>query len=86
MIITKENIQQVHADCIEQVIVNDYYTHIANALLEKYGEPETPNSIVLFWQHYWVSLPDSSAIRRHPFNVICDIAENIFNEEFYEDV
>ncbi len=85
MIITKENIQQVHPYCIEQVIINNYYTHIANSLLEKYGEPDTPTSIVLFWQHYWESLPDSPAIHRHPFDLICDIAENILNKEFMED-
>jgi hypothetical protein len=82
MIITKENIQQVHAHCIEQVIFNDYYTDIANRLLESDGQPETTKDIVLFWQHYWESLPDSSAIRREPFYLICDIAEKIFDEEF----
>ena len=85
MIITKENIEQVHAHCIEQVIVNDYYTHIANTLLDRDGQPETPKDIVLFWQHYWEALPDSRAIQRPPFGLICDIAENIFNEEFMGD-
>ena len=82
MKVTVDNIPEVHAHCIEQVILNVYYTHIANTLLELFGRPETTEEILLFWQRYWHSLPDSPTIRREPFYLICDIAENYMNPEF----
>ena len=85
MLVTYDNVKEVHAHCIEQVILNNYYTDIANQLLEQFGEPETPEEIVLFWQRFWESLPDSKSIRRDPFYLICDIAENYMNPHFFGD-
>lgn len=82
MQVTVNNIGQAHAKCIHEVIMNDYYTGIANTLLEKYGEPWTTKDIVMFWHRFWESLPDSKSIQRDPFYLICDIAENIFDPEF----
>lgn len=86
MRVTIDNIHTVHAHCVEQVILKNYYTDIANTLLEKLGEPETPEQIVLFWHRFWESLPDSRSIQRDPFYLICDIAENYADPEFYRSI
>lgn len=85
MIITPDNIYDAHAKCVHDVIMNEYYTDIADTLIKKYGEPETKKDIVVFWQKFWEALPDSKSIRRDPFYLICDIAECIFDEEFWEN-
>lgn len=37
--------------------------------------------VVLLMHDFWCELPDSKEIRRQPFFLICDIAENIFDIE-----
>ena len=79
MIVTLENIKECHKDTLEKVYLYDYYQE----LLPK-GEPESPIDIVRYWNSFWMALPDNKYIRRDPFFQICDIAECLYNEEFYE--
>lgn len=85
MQVTINNIGQAHAKCIHEVIMNNYYTDIANELIETYGEPWNKDEIVLFWHRFWSLLPDSKSIRRDPFYLICDIAENYMDPEFMSE-
>lgn len=85
MIITPDNIYDAHAKCAHDIFAKDYYVHIANDLIEHYGEPENAVDIITFWQRFWESLPDNKAIQRDPFYLICDIAENYMNPEFWEE-
>lgn len=85
MEITLENIKQVHDDTIGKVYENDYFVDIFSGIASETMTPETPKEIVLFWNKFWETLPDSEYIRRDPFYQICDIAECIFNEEFMEN-
>ena len=64
----------------EDVYNEDYYI----SLLPE-GEPETPQEIISYWNRFWMNLPDSGAIRRGPFFKVCDIAECMYDEQFYEE-
>lgn len=37
------------------------------------------NQLVVMWNDFWLSLPDSPEIRTETFFALCDIAEEIFD-------
>ena len=80
MIVTPNNIKECHVDTIDAVYKSDYYLH----LLPDW-EPETTQDIIDYWNRFWMNLPDSKSIHRHPFYQICDIAECRYDEQFYEE-
>ena len=80
MIVLPNNIKECHKEVLEDVYREDYYI----SLLPE-GEPETPQEIISYWNRFWMNLPDSGAIRRGPFFKVCDIAECMYDEQFYEE-
>lgn len=84
MIVTLENIFEVHEKVLESVYENDYYVGNLEYILDD-SNIETAKDVILFWQRFWERLPDSGSIRRHPFYDICDIAENVFNPVFFDE-
>lgn len=80
MIVTPNNIKECHKELLSSVYNNDYYVSL---LPEE--KPETTQEIITYWNRFWSSLPDNKSIRRNPFYEVCDIAECIFDEQFYED-
>ena len=80
MIVTIDNVKDLHEDTLNKVFSNDYYVELLPQ-----STPETPSEIVSYWNSFWFALPDSGNIRRDPFFQICDIAENISNPEFFDE-
>ena len=80
MIVLPNNIKECHNQVLEEVYNEDYYIDLLPE-----GEPETPQEIISYWNRFWMNLPDSGAIRRGPFFKVCDIAECMYDEQFYED-
>lgn len=81
---------QIQQDAIklqEQVFSEDYYIHLYTHALKTYGmttEGVTAGEyedakIVNMANSFWFTLPDSMAIRRQPFYLLCDIAEHCFD-------
>lgn len=69
-----------HKILVQRVIDEDYYSKILNHL----EEPKTDAEIINFWHNFWDYLPDSFSIQRGPFWEICDMAEKIFDDEYFE--
>ena len=80
MIVLPNNIKECHNQVLEEVYNEDYYIDLLPE-----GEPETPQEIISYWNRFWMNLPDSGAIRRGPFFKVCDIAECMYDEQFYEE-
>lgn len=80
MIVLPNNIKECHNEVLEDVYNEDYYI---NLLPE--GKPETPQEIISYWNQFWMNLPDYEGIRRDPFFKVCDIAECMYDEQFYEE-
>lgn len=69
---------EMHKRCLAEVIANDYYLSIFRNVEAKYTDIQTcedPKIINSFWNDFWWNLPDSLAIHRQPFNLICDLCE-----------
>lgn len=88
MLITLDNVAQAHQLCFDAIEEQDYYQRLVFAAIDRYDEEgwdvtktKDPNLICRFWNDVWAGLPDSRAIRREPFNLICDLAEGSYLEE-----
>lgn len=91
------NIQQQMKQLQEQIINTDYYPEIYyNCLCAKHVKSDmialgvlSDSKIVEIANDFWLALPDSPAIRRAPFFLLCelceaspsDIAEHVFEED-----
>lgn len=83
------DIQQDAIKLQAEVASADYYQHLyAHSLAAHAMTPEgvvsgayTDRQIVDVANTFWDSLPDSSSIRRGPFFLLCDIAQNWFDGE-----
>jgi len=82
MTVTKENIVEKHLQCINDVLNYDYYVSRFKLIANQYHPLEMTDcgAIHTFWNEVWFSLPDSPVIHRHPFNLICDLAEGSYLE------
>lgn len=80
MIVTPNNIKECHINTLDAVHQSDYYIN----LLPDW-EPETTQEIITYWNKFWNNLPDNKCIRRDPFYQVCDIAECMYDRDFYED-
>lgn len=69
-----------HERLVEKVIQEEYYTNILRHL----KQPTSDGEIINFWHNFWDYLPDSPSIQREPFWEICDMAEKIFDDEYFE--
>lgn len=38
-------------------------------------------ALVTLWNDFWLLLPDDPSCQRHPFLELCDLCEEIFNEQ-----
>lgn len=38
-------------------------------------------ALVSLWNEFWMLLPDNPSIQRHPFLELCDLCEEIFDDE-----
>ena len=81
------NLQQQLATLQTAVFSEDYYVHLYEYTLMKSGMTEdgvnrylyNDSKVVEFANNFWMALPDSPAIRRRPFFLLCDIAEYEFD-------
>lgn len=81
-------IQQQMKHLQEQIINTDYYADLYhNCLYAASVYPDMvklghldDSKIVEIANDFWLALPDSAAIRRAPFFLLCDIAEHCFEE------
>lgn len=83
------NIQQQMNYLAHAVYDEDYYIDIFVAAMNKHemgieGCAQYKYSdakIIEMCNDFWLDLPDTPAIRREPFFLLCDIAEHCFDEE-----
>lgn len=75
------NIAHEHRKVYDEVYKNQYYLDLFERVCLKNGglgesyALQNPEKICSFWNTFWFGLPDSRSIHRHPFNLICDLAE-----------
>lgn len=82
------NVIVTHKNCIDKIYSYDYFVRLFEQCVSDEGfskesilELTDPNKIVWFWNMFWYALPDSEAIRRHPFDIICNICEWDYKNE-----
>lgn len=79
------NIQQQMKQLQMQIIDNNYYEDlynscVINADMSRRGIQEgiySEEQIVNLCNDFWEALPDSHAIQRKPFRLLCDLCEGI---------
>jgi len=77
--ITLENLIEQHKKLIQAVYDYDYYVNAFEYTRENFEfDLSKPEQISSFWHEFWYTLPDHPAIRRDPFNRICDMAEGAY--------
>lgn len=77
----------------DEIFEKDYYSQRYLACLSKRQLNATDianydkSTLVLLWNDFWFSLPDSSHIRTETFFKLCDLAEEIMEDdsEEYDD-
>lgn len=85
----KTDIQQQAIDLQTLIHKNDYFIALYHNTLEQHKiHLDGINSglysdyvIVNMFNTFWGSLPDSMAIHREPFDLLCDICASGFNED-----
>lgn len=81
------NYKEVAIKAKTAIYAVDYYVMSFNACLSNHQmTPEgideqqySDKQLIHLFNDFWTMLPDSSSIRRHPFSLVCDIAEGIFD-------
>mgnify|MGYP000712854613 CR=1 FL=1 len=80
-----ETVVEMHKLAIAQIYTHDYYVDVfqkcASFNTEKVYNYTDEERICSFWNNFWFALPDTNAIRRDPFFLICDLAEGSLIEE-----
>lgn len=69
------------------IYASEYYVTLFNTCLThkqmtSQGIDEhqySDKQLINLFNDFWTMLPDSPSIRRHPFGLVCDIAEGIFD-------
>ena len=81
--ITTETVVASHRECINAVADYDYYVNIFSIVAKnrQIMEMDDPTEICTFWNDFWYALPDTKAIHRAPFDLVCDLAEGSYLEE-----
>lgn len=72
------DVVSLHIQTMDQVVKNQYFVPLFNQIKGAFEDISTstdPNIICEFWNAFWFELPDSTSIRRHPFDDICELAE-----------
>ena len=83
------SIQDRSAVLVQQVHSEGYYTDRFYRLLTKHKmSPESicrymhdDKALVAMWNDFWFALPDSPSIRHGAFFPLCDLCEEIFEDE-----
>jgi len=83
-----ETFIDMHRKCIQQVVAYDYFQYTFEMVVrengfksvEQFAESTDKEEIVSTWNNFWFALPDSSAIQRKPFNLMCDICEGVYHD------
>ena len=74
--LTKDNVADEHHKLVEAIYAYDYYVKAFEYVQSSFDlNLDNPEHICAFWNNFWFALPDNPAIRRDPFNRICDMAE-----------
>lgn len=79
-----KSIQEMSKELVEQMFKEDYYLGTLRREMSKRDfsietlDSKTYNELHSFWNGVWWRLPDSAAIRRHPFQLLCSICEGEF--------
>ena len=73
--VTGEEIAEV-ATVVTMIKKADYFLHVWETVKHKKPLQEcTYSELMEPFQDFWEALPDSRHIQRHPFTLVCDLAE-----------
>ena len=87
-------IQEKSIAAVEAILEYDYYIRLFESVLAAKAmtrdgiraELYSDEQLVSMWNSFWWHLPDSGAIRRPPFDAICDLCESMYDEpDDFED-
>lgn len=78
------NISERSVDLLDHIVAYDYYQHIFEAALRKWGVTKeqireravSDYTLCRVWNAMWGGLPDHPAIQRMPFDMLCDLCES----------
>jgi hypothetical protein len=72
----------LHRVCVKEILDNDFYTRLFELTIAQEGLTlesllafDNVDKVFGFWNAFWFNLPDSPSIHRHPFYLVCDLAE-----------
>lgn len=83
------NIQQRSILLLAEVVNAKYFLDELSAALNEQGVTVAgiekgeynDQDLVMMWNEFWLRLPDDMSCRRAPFFELCDLCEEIFNDD-----